>query len=232
VFNKPFFLTNNAGRITMINSKNKLVRIIGITCTLITLQFGISLTAFSEEAFSFESGELQRPTGYREWIYVGTPVTPNDMNNGKAAFPEHHNVYIDPKSWGHWKQTGKFRDGTILIKELVSVGSKAAVSGAGYFQGEFIGLEATIKSKKHFPKEPGNWAYFSFSGPDHKTLSATAKAFPSESCNSCHANAAADDFVFTQYYPVLSAGKGKGKMATGGFMTDLKSSYIEPKGNK
>ncbi len=82
------------------------------------------------------------------------------MNNGKAAFPEHHNVYIDPKSWAHWKKTGKFRDGTILIKELVSVGSKATVSGQGYFQGEYIGLEATIKSKGDFPNEPGNWAYF------------------------------------------------------------------------
>ncbi len=55
-------------------------------------------------------------------------------------------------SWAHWKKTGEFRDGTILMKELVSVGAKAAVSGNGYFQGEFIGLEATIKSTKHFPE--------------------------------------------------------------------------------
>ena len=39
------------------------------------------------------------------------------------------------------RKKGEFRDGTILIKELVSVGSKAAVSGNGYFMGEFIGLE-------------------------------------------------------------------------------------------
>jgi hypothetical protein len=44
-------------------------------------------------------GELIRPTGYREWIYIGAPLTPNDMNNVKAAFPEFHNVYIDPVSW-------------------------------------------------------------------------------------------------------------------------------------
>ena len=135
------------------------------------------------DAYEIKEGKLERPTGYREWVYVGTPVTPNDMNDGKAAFPEHHNVYIDPKSWKHWKKTGEFREGTILIKELVSVGSKAAVSGNGYFQGEFIGLEASIKSKKHFPDEPGNWGYFSFSTPDHKKLTPTATAFPTESCN-------------------------------------------------
>jgi hypothetical protein len=193
--------------------------------TLITLS-GI---AQAEQAYSIQDGQLQRPTGYREWIYVGTPVTPNEMNNGKAAFPEHHNVYIDPKSWKHWKSTGKFRDGTILVKELVRVGSKAAVSGQGYFQGEFIGLEATIKSKAEFPNEPGNWAYFSFSGEGHKTLTPTETAFASVSCTACHQAAAADEFVFTQYYPVLSAGKGAGINATGGHLSDLKNSYIEPK---
>lgn len=172
--------------------------------------------AFAGSYFKIMDGELQRPTNYREWIYVGTPVTPNDMNNGKAAFPEHHNVYIDPKSWKVWKDKGVFPEGTILIKELVEVGSKSAVSGNGYFQGKFIGLEATIKSKKRFPNEPGNWAYYSFSTPDHKQLKETAKPFPAASCNGCHAGAAADDFVFTQYYPVLRVGKGRGKAATGG----------------
>jgi hypothetical protein len=189
--------------------------LIGVTAVL------ISNGVYAEEYFNIKNGELERPTGFREWIYAGTPVTPNDMNDGKAAFPEHHNVYIDPKSWAHWKKTGEFREGTILIKELVSVGSKAAVSGAGYFQGDFIGLEATIKSKKHFPNEPGNWAYYSFSSPDLKTLKKSAKAFPAASCNGCHAGAAEDDWVFTQYYPVLRGGKGKGKSATGGMNSDL-----------
>jgi hypothetical protein len=186
--------------------------------------FILSLAAASvtaEDYFTIKDGELERPTGYREWIYVGTPVTPNDLNDGKAAFPEHHNVYIDPESWAHWKSTGEFHEGTILIKELVSVGAKAAVSGNGYFQGRFIGLEATIKSKKHFPDEPGNWAYYSFSTPDYKTLTTEAKAFPTESCNGCHAGAAADDWVFTQYYPVLRVGKAANEAATGGTHSDL-----------
>ena len=102
-------------------------------------------SASATEHYWISDGKLERPTGYREWIYVGTPVTPNDMNNGKAAFPEHHNVYIDPVSWAHWKETGEFREGTILIKELVSVGTKVAVSGNGYFQGEFTGFEHAVK---------------------------------------------------------------------------------------
>jgi hypothetical protein len=179
-------------------------------------QFVLSAGANSAEVYTIKDGTLDRPVGYREWVYVGTPVTPNDMNGGKAPSPEFHNVYIDPQSWAHWKQHGTFRDGTILVKELVNVGTKAAVSGQGYFHGDFIGIEATIKSKSAFPNEPGNWAYFSFSTPDHKLLKTTAKAFPSASCNACHAASAKDDFVFTQHYPVLRDGKSAGPAATCG----------------
>lgn len=191
---------------------------LSITCCLILgfLFSSLSTSALAEGYFNITNGKLDRPTGYREWVYVGTPLTPNDLNDGKAAFPEFHNVYIDPDSWAHWKKHGEFRENTILIKELVGVGSKAAVSGLGYFMGDFVGLEATIKSKKLYPNEPGNWAYFSFSTPDHKTLNKTAKQFPASACNACHQNSAADDFVFTQYYPILRIGKSAGKMAIGG----------------
>jgi hypothetical protein len=36
----------------------------------------------------------------------------------------------------------------------------------------------------------------------------SATAFPAPACNACHAASAADDFVFTQFYPVLRAAKG------------------------
>jgi hypothetical protein len=156
-----------------------------------------------------DKGEMIRPDiSYREWVYVGTPLTPNDLNNGNASFPEFHNVYIHPNDFDHYRRTGNFPDGTVMIKELVLVGSKAAVSGRGYFMGEFAGLEATVKDSARFPDEPGNWAYFSF-GHSYP-LADSAAAFPAAACNACHAASAADDFVFTQYYPVLSAAKAAG----------------------
>src|SRR4029434_4616406 len=109
-----------------------------------------------------DDGKLKQPVGYRTWVYVGEVITPNDMNDGEAAFPEYHSVYMDPESFAQYEKTGKYRDGTVLIKELSSVGSKKAPSGNGYFQGEFTGLEAAIKDSKRFKDEPDNWAYFSF----------------------------------------------------------------------
>ncbi len=91
-------------------------------------------------------GELIRPDfRFREWVYIGTPLTPNELNPPEAPFPEFHNVYIHPDDFDHWKNTGTFADGTVIAKELVLVGSKQAVSGTGYFMGEFAGLEITIK---------------------------------------------------------------------------------------
>jgi hypothetical protein len=158
-----------------------------------------SLVTFNKD------GTLIRPIGYRKWTYVGTPVTPNDMNDGNAPFPEFHAVYVNPAAFNHYEKTGKFPDGTVLVKELTSVGSNDASSGKGYFMGEFIGLEVSIKDKTRFEDEPGNWAYFSFG---HKyPLKDKAIAQPAASCNACHEGVADEDWVFTQYYPVLRAAK-------------------------
>ena len=161
-----------------------------------------------------DTGHLVRPDGYREWIYTGTPLTPNDLNPPEAPFPEFHSVYIDPVSYRYYVETGTFREGTVLIKELASVGSTRAVSGKGYFMGDFIGLEATVKSAARFPDEPGNWAYFSF-GHEYP-LADTAEPFATGACNACHASSAADDHIFTQYYPVLRAAKSGQSTALGG----------------
>lgn len=153
-------------------------------------------------------GKVKQPVGYRKWVYIGTPVTPNDMNDGEANFPEFHNTYMDPESFAHVEQTGEYRDGTVIVKEMTAVGSKEQTSGKGYFQGDFTGLEISIKDSKRFPNEPGNWAYFSYG---HKyPLKAEAPKNGAASCNSCHENNATN-FVFSDVYPVLKDALAKAK---------------------
>ena len=128
-----------------------------------------------------------------------------------------HMVYVDPVSWAHYKKTGEFREGTVLAKELTRVrapdganenGSTDEVSGTGYFMGEFSGFEITIKSKALYPDDPGNWAYYTF-GHQPEPYNSTAMKQPAEACNACHEASAAEDFVFSQFYPVLRAAKPK-----------------------
>lgn len=188
--------------------------------TLLSLLSGMVFAGnvYAEKGYASydKKGQLIRPTGYREWIYIGAPLTPNDMNDGKAAFPEFHNVYIDPTSWAHWKKTGEFRNGTVIIKELVSVGSKSSSSGKGYFMGDYIGLEAVVKDTKRFAKSDKYWGFFRFTTEDHNTLLSTSPVTKSASCASCHSANAQQDMIFVQHYPVLRAAKGKGEKGTGG----------------
>lgn len=158
-------------------------------------------------------GRFVRPPGWRDWPYMGTPLTPNRLNAPEAPFPEFHNVYMDPESWDHFKRTGEYRDGIVLIKELVLVqtngttspatGATSEASGVGYFMGEYAGLEAELKDSRRFPDAPGNWAYVTF-GHVTEAQYATAKAPEAvETCNACHAANAQRDFVFIQHYPAM-----------------------------
>ena len=160
------------------------------------------------------SGKLIRPQGWREWIFVGSPVTPNSLNGGAAPFPEFHTVYIDPQSWEHYKKTGKFREGTMFAKELTLVGDTAATSGVGFFNGELQGFEIAHKDSSRYSKESGGWAYYSF-GHTPEPYADTTAAMPDAACAACHTAAAADDMVFTQYYPILRAAKDAGAAGAG-----------------
>lgn len=166
-----------------------------------------------EAAFN-KDGELIRPGGWREWVFVGSPLTPNSLNGGEAPFPEFHSVYIDPTSWAHYKKTGKFREGTMFAKELSLVGATAATSGIGFFNGKMQGFEIAHKDSKKYSKESGGWAYYSF-GHHDEPYDSSAAALPTSACAACHTASAAEDMVFTQYYSILQEAKGAGDAAAG-----------------
>ena len=152
-------------------------------------------------------GQLILTDGRRQWVFIGAPLTPNALNDGKAAFPEFHNVYVEPVAYAQFARTGRFPNGTMIAKELTSIGATQAVSGNGYFQGEFQGLEFAVKDTVLFPKVPGGWTYYDFG---HRRPNTTvAKAHPTAACAACHQAAAAYDMVFIQYYPVLKAARPK-----------------------
>ena len=117
------------------------------------------------------SGELILPKNsiWREWVFVGSPLTPNALNGGHANFPEYHNVYIEPGSYATYKKTNVFPEGTIMFKELQLTkkpeenpdGSRTEPSGRGYFPGAFNGADVTVKDSKRFAAS-GGWGFFDF----------------------------------------------------------------------
>jgi Cytochrome P460 len=154
-------------------------------------------------------GELKLPTGFRNWVFVGGPLTPNGLNGGKANFPEFHNVYVEARNLDAYKKTGNFPEGTLIVKELTLVlkptfpdGSRTEPSGRGFFNGAFNGIDATVKDTKRFAKTNG-WGFFTFG---HHALPYAASAAESSvsECAGCHmANVAKTDMTWVQFYPLL-----------------------------
>jgi hypothetical protein len=153
-------------------------------------------------------GELILPEGFREWVFVGAPLTPHGLNNGKAGFPEYHHVYVNPDAFAVYQRTGEFPDGTVIAKELVLLqkgdfadGSKNAPSGRGFFAGEFQGMDVMVKDSVRF-KATNGWGFFNF-GHHAPPYVEASRAAAAESCASCHSANAGKDMVFKAYYPVL-----------------------------
>jgi len=159
-------------------------------------------------------GKLQLPTGFRKWVFVGAPLTPNGLNNGKAGFPEYHNVYVEAKNVDVYLKTGSFPEGTVIVKELTRVlsptfpdGSRTEPSGRGFFNGEYNGIDLTVKDSKRFAKTNG-WGFFTY-GHHPLPYAKTAAESSVAECAGCHiANVAKTDMTWVQFYPLLRDKKG------------------------
>jgi hypothetical protein len=153
--------------------------------------------------------KLPNPASFRRWVFVGAPLTPNGLNNGKAGFPEYHHVYVEEKNVDVYLKTGSFPEGTVIVKELTRVlnptfpdGSRTEPSGRGYFNGEFNGIDVTVKDSKRFAKTNG-WGFFTF-GHHPLPYAATAAESSVTECAGCHiANVAKTDMTWIQFYPLL-----------------------------
>jgi hypothetical protein len=145
-----------------------------------------------------QTGELLRPEGYREWMFVGASIGMG-YKEGESKSPAFHNIFIQRQAYDHFVKTGKFPDKTMLVMEKVEAGTDVSINKRGRFGHNFAGIEAAVKDESRFAEK---WAYYHFIGEGGVAL-AKAKAFPKESCWNCHNEHAAVDNVFVQFYPVL-----------------------------
>lgn len=155
-------------------------------------------------------GSLVLPKDFREWVFLGAPTTPNGLNDGAANFPEFHNVYTQPAAFKAYRETGKWPEGTMMVKELqLSVkgdrpdGSKGEASGRGYFPAAANGIDLSVKDSTKFASSK-NWGYFTF-GHHAPPYPASAKAADIGTCAACHMAKADEDMVYVSFYkPILN----------------------------
>jgi hypothetical protein len=195
-----------------------------IAATFLQLETRPLAAQTQRSAAVFEpDGKLKQPDPavFRKWVFVGAPLTPEGLNNGKyncdtnganctkTNFPEYHNVYIEEKNVDAYLKTGDFPEGTVIVKELNRVldptfpdSSRTEPSGRGYFPGRFNGIDVTVKDSKRFAKT-NNWGFFTF-GHHALPYAETAAESSVAECAGCHiANVAKTDMTWIQFYPIL-----------------------------
>ena len=142
-----------------------------------------------------DDGRLTLPEDYREWVYLSSGF---DMSYNPLAMSGHHmfdNVFVEPGAYKAFLATGTWPDKTMLVLEVRGAQDKGSINKNGHYQGtEVMGREVHVKDAAHLE----GWAFFGFDSTK------PAKMTPrTADCYSCHANHAAVDNTFVQFYPTL-----------------------------
>ncbi|HTV60861.1 MAG TPA: cytochrome P460 family protein [Verrucomicrobiae bacterium] len=157
-------------------------------------------------------GEVLLPQGYRQWVHVGTRINAlgklSILDGKPTTTPEVLDAYVEPHAFAAFQRTGKWPDGSQMVKEFAAVrigdGCQPQTYlcttefGEGIFETGYIGLGMMVKDEKRFPTAPGHWAFFSF-GHKPPPYDPVSPVRPASQCQSCHVRLASDtDFVISR----------------------------------
>jgi hypothetical protein len=193
--------------------------------TVAGVQQDTASQAFSPEYTS--DAQLKFPEHYREWVFLTSGL---DMNYAARAagdtsdFHSFDNVFVNPEAYQAFLKTGTWPDKTMMVKENRKGQQKGSINQGGHFQTALIDIEVHVKDEAHFP---GKWAFFVFEGHDK-----SADMIPtSASCYSCHAQHAAVDTTFVQFYPtLLPIAKSKGTLSAA-YLKEINSAAQAARGD-
>jgi len=144
-----------------------------------------------------KDGQLQRPSNFREWIFLssGVGMTYGNPTAQSEQQPAFDNVFVAPTAYREFLKNGTWPEGTMFVLEIRRSETETKIGKTGRFQSRVIATEAEVKDSKRFPS---GWGYFDLGE------SATAKPLPETAgCNACHSKNGAVENTFVQFYPIL-----------------------------
>lgn len=152
-------------------------------------------------------GNLRVPENYRE-VYqtLGSWAI---AANGRAGSKQIHQVYASPGAIAAYRKTGRFPDGTVLVKEVFNAATASMTTGTVSRADTLKGWFVMVKDRKS--SHPGNplwgdgwgWSWFDARNP----LKTTSTNFKSD-CLGCHTPAQSTDWIYVSGYPALRGGGG------------------------
>jgi hypothetical protein len=171
--------------------------LVSISALLLTASVALSQSAATPHRTpAYTDGRLVLPEDYRGWVYLSSGF---DMSYRPNAQPGHHmfdNVFVQPEAYQVFAASGTWPDKTMLVLEVRGAQDRGSINKSGNYQGtEVMGIEVHVKDSAHFPDQ---WAFFAFDGKQPAQMIAKTA-----DCYSCHAEHAAVDNTFVQFYPTL-----------------------------
>lgn len=148
-----------------------------------------------------EAGAIRLPADFRlSWVHLGSWL----VADPKAPGHGFHDVYTQPAAARAYRETGTFPDGTVLVKEIRTIGDGSLTTGAAQWASDpavwFVMVKDSggrFAGNAHWGDGWG-WALFEAKDPTRN-----ASASYAETCQGCHVPAAATDRVFVGGYPTL-----------------------------
>jgi hypothetical protein len=149
-----------------------------------------------------KAGNIRKPSDVRDRYQALGVYTPVDLNNNT----EMHYTYASPGTAESYRKTGKFADGTVLVKEVFATDHAQLTTGdAHWATGTKVWFVMIKDDKGRYPDNPlwgdgWGWALFKSDAPDKQVATNYKK-----DCLGCHVPAKPTDWVYVQGYPVLKS---------------------------
>jgi hypothetical protein len=148
------------------------------------------------------TGNLHVPDGYRAtYRFLGSWAVEAARGQGPK---ELHLVYASPGAIDAYRESGRFPDGTVLVKEVFRAATgqmtTGTVSHAESLKGWFVMMkgEGGRYAGNKLWGDGWGWSWFNSDNPA-KTTSTSYKT----DCIGCHVPARASDWIYVSGYPVL-----------------------------
>jgi len=147
------------------------------------------------------TGNIRKPSDYRdEYEALGTYTVLDPKGD------QMHLTYASPRTAEYFRKTGKYPDGTVLVKEVFGTDHAQMTTGdAHWASGTKVWFVMIKDAKGRYPGNPlwgdgWGWALFKSDSPDKQVATDYKK-----DCLGCHIPAKSTDWVYVQGYPVLNS---------------------------
>jgi Cytochrome P460 len=176
--------------------------LVGSAVTLMLVnRFASSGGVFQENVVD-ANGNLRVPENYRtRYQSLGSWAIAAD--SGRSS-KEMHQVFASPGAIDAYRKSGRFPEGTVLVKEVFGTSTRGMTTGtvshAATLKGWFVMVRDSRNTRKGNSLWGDGWGWSWFDAD--KPLKTTSTNYKTD-CRGCHVPAQSTNWIYVDGYPVL-----------------------------